>query len=84
MDDLSAKSSAGLIAQAFTKFQSERTDMNADSSALNPDYEYAIVDGVVNVGRFYPFSLADELLSTDASDRIVLHTEKPGLLTALK
>jgi acyl transferase domain-containing protein/SAM-dependent methyltransferase len=79
VDDVAA--SAGLIAEVFANFQARR---GMQDDAVGPDFEYAIVDGVVHVGRFFPFSLASELLSTDASDRVILETEKPGLLAALK
>ncbi|KAL0935770.1 KR domain-containing protein [Colletotrichum truncatum] len=85
VDDVGA--SAGSIATVFRHFATAREAKAAtakdDPTALDPDYEYAIVDNVVHTGRFYPFSLADELQCADAGDRVVLDTKKPGLLAAL-
>ncbi|KAF4981694.1 hypothetical protein FZEAL_2581 [Fusarium zealandicum] len=68
------------IADVFTKFQARE---NERCEWLHPDYEYAIHDGVVHIGRYYPFSLSQELLTADPSEPIVLDTKKPGLLNAL-
>ena len=68
------------IADVFARFcarDNERTEW------LTPDYEYAIRDGVIQIGRYDPFSLTDALLTSEASEPIVLDTKKPGLLTAL-
>ena len=67
------------IADVFARFHARR------EGEEGVDFEYAIgEDGAVCVGRFYPFALADELVSTEASDRVVLETERAGLLSALK
>ncbi|KAF4976126.1 hypothetical protein FZEAL_7145 [Fusarium zealandicum] len=62
-----------------------------DALDLKPDYEYAIVDGMVKVGRIYPFSMKSELIepapemkagfSDDA--RVALAMTKPGRLNTL-
>lgn len=68
------------IADVFTRFcarDDERTEW------LTPDYEYSIKDGVVQIGRYYPFSLTEALLTSEDNEPIVLDTKKPGLLTAL-
>ncbi|KAL8335898.1 hypothetical protein RB598_009873 [Gaeumannomyces tritici] len=80
------RASAGSVAAVFAHFAAAREEAagsDGDPAALDPDYEYAVVGGVVHTGRFYPFSLADELRCADAGDRVVLRTEKPGLLAAL-
>ena len=51
--------------------------------ALDPDFEHSIHEGVVHVGRLYPFSLTDELLTSDPSDKVVLDMKTPGRLQSL-
>ena len=66
-------SSAAQVIQVFKKFQ----ERDANDS-LKPDFEYAIYDGVINVGRFYPFALSDDLRSSESSDRAMLEVSVPG------
>ena len=66
-------SSAAQLIQIFTKFQKRDTN-----DLLKPDFEYSIYDGVINVGRFYPFALSDDLLTSEPSDRAVLEMSVPG------
>lgn len=66
-------SSAAQIIQVFTKFQKRDTD-----DLLKPDFEYSIYDGVINVGRFYPFTLSDDLLTSEPNDRAMLEMSIPG------
>jgi acyl transferase domain-containing protein/phospholipid N-methyltransferase len=78
VDDIS--SSLKNIVDVFSKFQEREED-----ESLEPDYEYVIVDGIVNVGRVYPFSLKDELLAeTSLDDQVVLDMIKPGRLGSLR
>jgi acyl transferase domain-containing protein len=78
VDDIS--SSLDSIVDVFTKFQAREED-----ESLKPDYEYAIVNNAVNVGRFYPFSLKNELLAeTSPEDRVALDMAKPGRLASLQ
>lgn len=65
--------SAAQIIQVFTKFQKRNTD-----DLLKPDFEYSIYDGVINVGRFYPFALSDDLLTSEPSDTAMLEISVPG------
>jgi acyl transferase domain-containing protein/SAM-dependent methyltransferase len=73
------QASTDRIAELFAAFQAYEED-----EAVKPDFEYAIVDGVVHVGRFHPFALESELVLSTPQDSIVLETEKPGSLVALK
>lgn len=66
-------SSAAQLIQVFTKFQKRDTN-----DLLKPDFEYSIYDGVINVGRFYPFALSDDLLTSEPSDRAMLEMSVPG------
>lgn len=66
-------SSAAQLIQVFKKFQKRDTN-----DLLRPDFEYCIYDGVINVGRFYPFALSDDLLTSEPSDRAMLEISVPG------
>lgn len=71
VDDLD--SSLDLAVDVFDKFR-----LRADDESLDPEFEYAIHNRSVNVGRIYPFSLQKTLLTSEASDKVFLHTDKPG------
>ncbi|KAI0900051.1 fatty acid synthase S-acetyltransferase [Annulohypoxylon nitens] len=71
-------SSADKIAQVFDKFQRRE-----DDDVLKPDFEYAIRQGTIQVGRLHPFALKDELLVSDSSDVAVLDVGTPGRLNTL-
>ncbi|KAL9121374.1 MAG: hypothetical protein Q9187_002068 [Circinaria calcarea] len=71
-------SSAAQVVRLFAKF--EKRDI---TDLLEPDFEYSIYDGVVNVGRFYPFALSDDLLTSEPSDRAMLEISVPGRLSTL-
>ncbi|POR37432.1 Polyketide synthase [Tolypocladium paradoxum] len=71
-------SSLDKIIDVFEKFQIRQED-----ETLKPEFEYAIVNNTVHVGRIHPFSVQNELLTSDSSDGIALRTSKPGRLTAL-
>jgi acyl transferase domain-containing protein/NADPH:quinone reductase-like Zn-dependent oxidoreductase/SAM-dependent methyltransferase len=66
------------IVDVFERFQTRKED-----DALKPDYEYAIQDNNVHVGRIYPFSAQDNLLTSSQEDPVALRTSKPGRLDAL-
>ncbi|RYO74620.1 hypothetical protein DL764_010773 [Monosporascus ibericus] len=70
--------SPGKVVDIFAKFQ-----MRGNNDPLKPDFEYAIVDGEVKVGRFYPFTLRDELLVSESDDRAVLDVGTPGRINSL-
>ncbi|QSZ37850.1 hypothetical protein DSL72_008950 [Monilinia vaccinii-corymbosi] len=65
------------VVYIFAAFQKRSHD-----DALNPDFEYAIQNGEVKIGIFYPFALRTELLTSSESepdDRIPLMLEYPGV-----
>lgn len=66
-------SSAAQIVQIFQKFQMRHTNALPKS-----DLEYLICNGVINVGRFYPFVLSSELLVSDPNDVAMLDIGIPG------
>ncbi len=63
VDDMDSSSS--LIADVFIRFQAREED-----KTLQADFEYAIRNGTVHVGRFYPFALSDDLLIAEPEDKI--------------
>lgn len=77
------KTSTERIIDVFEKFQARLED-----ETFKPEFEYAIVEDSVHVGRFHPFSVQDELLlpvpTDEIADKIALRTSKPGRLTALE
>lgn len=76
VDDMD--SSLDRIVDVFAQFQAREED-----ESLKPDLEYAIVDGIVHVGRIYPFLLKEELVE-DHMDHVHLEMVKPGRLTSLQ
>lgn len=72
-------SSLEKVVDVFSNFQHR-----LETEVFKPEYEFAICDGTVNVGRIYPFSLPDELSATAVSDeRISLDMSKPGRLNTM-
>lgn len=65
--------SATQLIQVFSKFQ--KRDVN---EFLKPDFEYCIYERKINVGRFYPFALSEDLLTSEPTDRAMLDIGVPG------
>ncbi|KAK1979840.1 KR domain-containing protein [Colletotrichum cereale] len=67
--------SASLLGMAtvFKKFQQRH-----HSDSMSPEYEYSIVDGVVNVSRLYPVSVKDELRTQKSGSKQVDHDLQIG------
>ncbi|KAF9888394.1 hypothetical protein FE257_008672 [Aspergillus nanangensis] len=72
-------SSTSRIIDVFEKFQVRQTD-----DIIRPDFEYAIVQNTVQVGRIHCVSVQNELLESRANDSISLQSSKLGRLTALQ
>ncbi|CAG7923142.1 unnamed protein product [Penicillium olsonii] len=69
--------STNRIIDVFEKFQSREED-----GILKPEFEYAILNNTVHIGRIHPFSIEEvPMLDTDGS--ISLRTSSPGRLSAL-
>ncbi|KNG85249.1 putative polyketide synthase [Aspergillus nomiae NRRL 13137] len=69
------------LLQVLSKFQARQDDPNEE---LNPDYEWAIFNDRVQVARFHPFILADELLASEESSEIAtLNVRTPGRVNSL-
>ena len=67
-------SSATEIVQVFTKFQ--KRGNNKDF--LTADMEYAIFEGVIYIGRFFPFDLSHDLRKLEPSGRAMLDLSVTG------
>jgi hypothetical protein len=50
---------------------------------LKPDYEYAVVDNTVHVGRIHPFSAQANFDVLSQGELIALRTSNPGRLDNL-
>ncbi|KAI2465872.1 fatty acid synthase S-acetyltransferase [Annulohypoxylon bovei var. microspora] len=72
-------SAADKIVQVLAKFQRRE-----DDDVLKPDFEYAIREDTIQVGRLYPFTLKGELLVSESSDEAVLDVGTPGRLNTLR
>ncbi|KAI3322568.1 putative polyketide synthase [Xylariaceae sp. AK1471] len=68
-----------LIVNIFERFQTRK-----HNGSVKPDFEYAIKAGTVQVGRYYPFSLRDQLILLEPNDRVVLDVSVPGRLNTLQ
>ncbi|GKZ27195.1 type I Iterative Polyketide synthase (PKS), partial [Aspergillus brasiliensis] len=71
-------SSVDKIIDVFEKFQVREQD-----DVLKPEFEYAIVENTVHVGRIHPFSVHSEITESEPNDVIALRSSRPGHLTAL-
>lgn len=73
-----------LIANVFEKILG---DDERDNNSLESDKEFAINNGAICIGRYHPFSLADEVRSksttAQAQTTTYLDIEKPGILETL-
>jgi acyl transferase domain-containing protein len=78
VDDFHDPRTAENIVRVLAKFQTRDAD-----GTLNPDYEWAIRDGRVQVGRFYPFALRDELLISTPNEKAILDVATPGRVNSL-
>ncbi|KAJ8122348.1 hypothetical protein ONZ43_g1437 [Nemania bipapillata] len=55
-----------------------------ENNTLDPDFEYIIDnEGTINVGRFYPFALREQLLEADPGDRAVADVSTSGRINTL-
>lgn len=67
-------SSAAEVVQVFTKYQKR----GQNNDLLTADMEYAIFEGVVYIGRFFPFDLPNDLRNLEPSGRALLDLSVPG------
>ncbi|CAK3821415.1 polyketide synthase [Lecanosticta acicola] len=78
IDDLQQQSSLKQLSRVIATFQDQSGD-----DELNPDFEWAIQDGEVLVGRFQPFTLLDQLLEDEPSSWAKLDVATPGRINSL-
>ncbi|KAE8413499.1 hypothetical protein BDV36DRAFT_304027 [Aspergillus pseudocaelatus] len=79
VDSFDNPKSVEQLVQVFSKFQLRQGD-----EELNPDFEWAIFNDRVQVARFHPFVLADELsVSEDSSEMATLNVRTPGRVNSL-
>ncbi|KAF5228431.1 hypothetical protein FAUST_11078 [Fusarium austroamericanum] len=78
IDCFENEQSLEMITRVLGKFQTRDT-----SDELNPDFEWAICDGEVQVGRFHPFALRDELLVSEPGEKASLDVGTPGRVNSL-
>jgi SAM-dependent methyltransferase len=74
------ESTSELIADVFTKFRFQPT---SDHLAPDFEYEYAIFDNAVHVGRFYPFHLNEDLSTSEPNDHFALEFVRAGRIDSL-
>ncbi|KAF2138887.1 uncharacterized protein K452DRAFT_276732 [Aplosporella prunicola CBS 121167] len=80
IDDIQDESTFDRILDVLGKFQNRSKDQEID-----PDFEYAIVKGVINIPRFHWISVSNELSAgTDAEAPKTLEIGKRGLLKTLR
>ncbi len=78
VDNFSNPASINNIIRVVTKFQICEGDEMMDSNN-----EWVIRNGRVLVGRFYPFSLHNELLVSELDDAAILDVGTPGRINSL-
>ncbi|KAF2814498.1 polyketide synthase [Mytilinidion resinicola] len=64
--------------EVFDKFTNRQT-----GDIFEPELEYVVTDGQVHIGRYYPHSIPDELLSSNPDGPVVLTVEKGSRLRGL-
>ncbi|KAI1764150.1 fatty acid synthase S-acetyltransferase [Hypoxylon sp. FL1150] len=67
------------IVRVFDRFSSRKL-----YEGEQPDFEYAVENEDVKVGRYYPFEIKDELLAADEDDRAAIDVAVPGRVNTLQ
>ncbi|KAM4058125.1 KR domain-containing protein [Hirsutella rhossiliensis] len=79
VDEFDNAESIQRLLQVLTKFRSRQGDDEVD-----PDFEWAIFNGRIQVARFHPFSLSDELSCQGESNEMsTLNVLTPGRISSL-
>ncbi|KAI0440573.1 fatty acid synthase S-acetyltransferase [Xylaria telfairii] len=77
-----------LLVRVLEKFGDRRQSVGFEDddvdSTLRPDFEYVVRHGQVNVGRYYPFTLRDELMTSELAGRAAVDIETPGRISTLR
>ncbi|RMZ82891.1 hypothetical protein DV737_g1950, partial [Chaetothyriales sp. CBS 132003] len=79
VDDFHSPQSVDRLIQVLAKFQMRQGD-----EELNPDFEWAVFNDRVQIARFHPFVLGDELLVSESSNETAtLNVRTPGRINSL-
>ncbi|KAH7372241.1 putative polyketide synthase [Pyrenochaeta sp. MPI-SDFR-AT-0127] len=78
VDDFSNHVSIAQVLKVLGRFRIREAE-----ETMDPDNEWTIRNGEVNVGRFYPFPLRDELLISESDDAAVLDVATVGRINSL-
>jgi len=78
VDDFDSSESVDNVVRVLSRFQARH-----DDEILSPDFEWAIWNGQVQVGRFHPFALPDELLVSKPDEKAILDVGTPGRINSL-
>ncbi|KAL4789956.1 putative polyketide synthase [Aspergillus venezuelensis] len=73
VDDLTHPS-INLVVKVLDKFSARGEQEDTAAAALSPDFEYAIHNSVVHIGRYFPFVMMDDFKSKPLLD-MSIHTE---------
>lgn len=84
VEDFGSAAVAEKVVQVLANFGKRNAGDGGEEALLRPDYEYAVRDDTVYMGRLYPFALKDELLTSESSDKAVLDVGTPGRLNSLQ
>lgn len=78
VDNFNNAKSADDLIRVLARFQARHED-----ELLSPDFEWAIWNGQVQVGRFHPFTLPDELVVSEPDEKAILDVKTPGRINSL-
>ena len=78
VDHFDNSKSVDNIIRVLSKFQARQNE-----DTLNPDFEWAIWNGQVQIGRFHSFALPDELLVSEPNEKAILDVRTPGRINSL-
>ncbi|KAL8826449.1 MAG: hypothetical protein Q9191_003792 [Dirinaria sp. TL-2023a] len=78
VDSFDDPKSIDKITRALSRFQLRQGD-----ETLNPDFEWAIFNDRIQLPRFHPFVLSDELLVSELNEKATLDVRTPGRVNSL-
>ena len=78
VDSFDDPKSIDKVIQVLAKFQLRQGD-----ETLNPDFEWAIFNDQIQLPRFHPFILTDELLVSEPNEKATLDVRTPGRVNSL-
>ena len=78
VDNFDEPKSIDKVVQVLARFQLREGD-----EILNPDFEWAIFNDRIQLPRFHPFILTDELLVSEPNEKSTLDVRTPGRVNTL-